>query len=341
MRTLGYIGLSFGLLLSMVVFTHAQTLGSLASIEIVLSPEHPQPGQLVTATVSSASENARAATVVWLLNDEIRQQEAGGDTFTFTAGNLGESQTLSVLVKAPSGQVLTETITIAPAEVTLLWEADTYTPPFYKGRSLYSSGSLIRAEAIPNFLNDEGDPYDPSELIYTWSKNGTVLGRASGVASNSLRTEGPKFFGDYILSVEVTTPDGVQTAQSAALIETTEPVIKLYERSPLTGTQYHNGIDAGYDFSGPSQFEVQAEPYFMDIIHPNDEFIKYGWRVSGTEVFPNNESPSILTIKLSPEDSLSASLEIVVDHSLHLLQAGEANFGISFEGASRNSLFGF
>ena len=340
MRAVLYTGLFLTLAVSFASVSYGQVLGSLATVEISLQPEYPQPGQLVQATVSSSSENVRAATVVWLLDNEIVQQEEGVPSYTFTAGDIGSSQTLGVLVKLPSGQVLAKTINIQPAQVTLLWEANTYTPPFYEGRALYSSGSSIRAEAIPNFIDENGEVYDADSLIYTWSKNGTVLGDVSGVRAKSIITSGPKFFGNYILGVEVATPDGTQIARSAARVETQEPMVKLYVNDPLIGVEYHKAINSNLGLSGSSQIEVQAVPFFMDIIHENDEYLDYSWHVNGVEVFGRQNSPSLLNIQLSTQERVSTNIRVVIDHALHLLQTGKGDFDVVFEGSARNSLFG-
>jgi len=343
MRTLlhtGLFSLSLFLILGGFTFSNAQILGSLATVEIALSPEYPQPGKLVEATVSSTSESVRAATIVWLLDGEIQQQEAGGVDFSFVVGDVGSSQTLAVLVKTPGGQVLTKTLTIQPSQVTLLWEANTYTPPFYKGRALYSSSSSISAEAIPYFVTKEGERYDSSELIYTWSKNGTILGDASGINASSLVTSGPKFFGDYILGVEVSSPDGNQLARSAARIKTTDPIIALYEHNPLTGVQYHSAFGSDHSLAGASQVEVQAVPYFMDVFKANDRALEYSWRVNGTEVFGTQDNPSLLSIQLSTNEDIATRIKVTINHALHLLQTGVGDFNVLFVGSARNSLFG-
>lgn len=342
MRRLVYTGLFFGLVAALAssTYAYAQIPGFLGSVDILLSPEYPQPGQSVQATVFSQDEDVRAATIVWLLDNEI-QQGAESDVFNFTAGELGVPQVIGVLVKTASGKVLTKTVTLQPAQVTLLWESDAYTPPFYRGRTLYAPGSMIRAEAVPGFVDAEGNSEDPSRLMYTWSKNGTVLGDVSGINARTIVTEGPKFYGDYILSVEVTTTDNRQTARSAARVETNEPRIALYEFSPVTGIQYHASVNEGYDFSESSQREVRVEPYFMNVLSPNDDVLNYSWYVNGTKVATRQEQPASLILKLSEEDTLTASLRVVVEHTLYLLQTGIGNFDISLEGTARNSLFGF
>ncbi len=337
---IGLLGIFTVFLFNFQGLVHAQTLDSLTTIRISLSPPQPQSGQLVTATVSSTTEDTQNATIVWLLDEEIQQQEAGGVSFSFIVGDVGSSQSLGVLVKTQSGQVITKAITIQPSQVTLLWEADTYTPPFYQGRSLYTSGSTIRAEAAANFVNSVGKQYLPSDLLYTWSKNGTVIGSSSGVNRATLVTDGPKFFGNYILSVVVRSPDGLQIARSSARIETIDPLILLYESDPLIGIKYHAAIGSNQSFARSALFEVQAVPYFMDTESPNRSFLNYAWSVNNTNVLGVADSPSTLVVQLSAEESIATRIQVIVDHAQYLLQTGRGSFNVTFEGSARNSLFG-
>ncbi len=319
--------------------SYAQIAGNLSGVDIALSPVYPQTGTTVTASVSSSNINIQSATIVWLLDGEI-QQGVGSTNFSFTVEDVGSSQTLGVLVQTPTGQALAKTITIRPSEVTLLWEANTYTPPFYQGRSLYTSGSTIRAEAIANFVDNNGKPYRSSELLYTWSKNGTVLGSSSGVNRATLVTSGPKFFGNYILSVTVRAPDGLQTSRSSARIETIDPIILLYENDPLIGIKYHTAIGSAQSLSGATLFKVQAVPYFMDTESANGPFLDYTWSINRTNVLGEENSPSTLSVQLSAEKNIATRIQVIVDHALYLLQTGRGNFDVNFEGSARNSLFG-
>src|SRR5688572_16598777 len=67
-------------------------------------------------------------------------------------------------------------------EVDLLWQAETYTLPFYKGKALWSKESRVKLLAIPRGPG-VGNPLN---LTYKWTKNGTVLGNINGVGKNTI-----------------------------------------------------------------------------------------------------------------------------------------------------------
>jgi hypothetical protein len=70
--------------------------------------------------------------------------------------------------------------------VTLLWEASTYVPPFYKGKSLYSAGADIHVVAIPQVNDSAGNPIPASDLTFKWEMNGDAYADHSGLGRDTL-----------------------------------------------------------------------------------------------------------------------------------------------------------
>ena len=58
-------------------------------------------------------------------------------TFTFTAGSLGKTQKVTVNGVENDGTSITQSISVMPASIDLIWQAHSYTPPFYKGKALF------------------------------------------------------------------------------------------------------------------------------------------------------------------------------------------------------------
>ena len=321
-------------------FSHAQFSNTFAAVDITLSPQFPQPGQQISASVTSASENTQSATIIWLLNGAILQQERGGVSVAFSAAEVGESQQLSVIVRLPDGRTLSDAITLQSARATLMWEAQTYTHPFFEGNSQYSTGSLVSAEVLTEFTDLSGALIPSEELSYTWRRNGEVLGSLSGVGAQSITLEGPKFFGEDILSVQVSSPDGVQIAESGARITTQDPVVSLYLRDALTGIQFHKAIGSDEELRGSTQIDFQAIPYFMDALSPLDARLLYNWEVNNEEVISSLRNPSVLPITINSNDTLRTTIQLSVEHAFSLLQGVARSWTLQLEQSTRNSLFG-
>ena len=50
-------------------------------------------------------------------------------------------------------------------------QARRYTPPFYKGKKIFTSESVIKFIAIPNFVTSNNKKIPASDLVYTWKIN--------------------------------------------------------------------------------------------------------------------------------------------------------------------------
>jgi len=216
---------------------------------------------------------------------------------------------------------------------TLLWETQTYTPPFYEGASLYSDGGTIYAEAyVSNSF------YPEESLSYKWVKDGVVLGSLSGVGKSSLITSGPRFLGDYILEVKISDPEGIEFTSSALLIETRDPKIVFYETDPLLGSLFHKSIKSNISFSNSSQ--IQAIPYFLSTQSIHNEFLSYSWNLNGKEVAGIGSTPSFLSMRVEGEDPSVLNVSLSVAHSQNFLQDARGRLNLTIEGSSSRSLFG-
>ena len=121
------------------------------SSEIVsmhVSPAHPKPGELITATVSSTGDT-NAFSYEWTVNGRVVAQGSDERTVVFTAGAAGSQTNISVLVVGENGDIRGSAArVIRPAEIDIVWEGRTYVPPFYGGRPLPSGSSAVALEAM-------------------------------------------------------------------------------------------------------------------------------------------------------------------------------------------------
>src|SRR3989344_3741283 len=86
--------------------------------------------------------------------------------------------------------------------IDILWQGETYTPPFYQGRTLWSTESRITLVAIPHNLGNR------NALNYRWTQNSTVLGNVSGVGKHSLSFMDPIISRPQKIKVEIMSGSG-------------------------------------------------------------------------------------------------------------------------------------
>jgi hypothetical protein len=108
-----------------------------SDVTISITPSSPSANQAVKATVKSYITDLDKAYISWSLNDEIKARGVGKTEFSFTLGNLDTTTLISAEIGLTNGKTLNKSLTIAGTSVDLLWEAvDSYSPPFYKGKTL-------------------------------------------------------------------------------------------------------------------------------------------------------------------------------------------------------------
>lgn len=167
--------------------------------------------------------------------------------------------------------------------VDILWQGETYTPPFYEGRALWSKQSLISMTAIPQSLGN------PGSLIYKWTQNGTVLGNISGVGKNTLKFEDSIFSKPYEIKVEILSADEEILAENTIVIESVSPQVLIYENNPVYGYSFHK--EAGNAFRLPEgEITLAAFPLFGSPKFRESDNFSYEWRVNNGELLIGPEA---------------------------------------------------
>jgi len=203
--------------------------------------------------------------------------------------------------------------------VDLLWQGETYTPPFYKGKSLWSNQSRITFFAMTNGLGN------PANLSYKWTKNGTVLGNINGVGKNTLS------FTDSILSrpqtikVEILSEQKTVLASASIFVTPTPSVLAVYENNPLYGFMFHKEIVKEHKLQD-KEITFTAFPLFFSALNRIDNSVEYEWRTN----VGDRENKNSVTYR-APDDAVGASqIQVSVSNKEKILQSSNKSFLIEF-----------
>jgi hypothetical protein len=204
--------------------------------------------------------------------------------------------------------------------VDILWQGETYTSPFYEGKSLWSNQSKITLVAIPQGLGNS------ASLNYKWSKNGTVLGNVNGVGRNTIS------FYDTILSrpqnirVDIISNANEILANASVTVVPTSPVIIIYENNPLYGFMFHREVSGTYTLKG-QEVTFTAFPLFFSTLNRTDNSLKYEWRTNVGEV----ETKNSVTYRIPSDATGSSQIQAQVSNQKEIAQSSLKNFLIKFE----------
>ena len=209
----------------------------------------------------------------------------------------------------------------AEGEVDLIWEAQTYTHPFYEGLPLWSNESNITFTAIPHIPS-----VSPGNIIYRWSKNKTVLGSLSGVGKNSLS------FKDTVLSlpVEVTIDLFLENGSSplgsrTVTLKPASPKLLGLENSPLYGLMTNKSVINEFIIE-EDEVTLSAIPLFSTVSKRTAGAFVYTWLTNSGE----RRVGDSITYRAPETGGGSASVMVRGENSKIIAQPKNVNFLIKF-----------
>lgn len=316
------------LILCLPAVGNAQVSGT----HIVIDPEQPRGGEQFVAQVISPSVDLDRSTISWYLNDKLALSGTGKKGFTGQAGPVGTELRIKAVITTPTGAVITRNALVRAQEVDVLWRGYSYTPPFYPGKALPPSGGLVILTAMPNMVDGSGNHFDPSNLVYTWSERGVVLGKASGYGKQSIVLENGQVDKSPLqISVKVASYDGTVAAQNKGVeVPVEKPEIIFYEHLPLDGVRYEESLS---ELNVEKEETIlRAEPYYFSLDDIAKDLLEYTWSLNGnTTETPDKKNEITLRANGGSGDA-QLSLDIIDNNlPLRVLQEAKRNFMIHIQ----------
>jgi hypothetical protein len=281
-------------LLPLVSFADLQVLGGSGSsnnILITTDPTYPGPNQFVKVNLESYAIDLNRTEISWFINGQLEKEATGDKTLMFKTGPIGSSTNILVLIKDKNGQSYQQTLNINPANVDLIWEAQSYTPPFYKGKAIYPMQGSVKIVAVPNIVIG-GVQESSKNLVYTWSIDGDAVSQTSGLGKNYMIYTGGTLPNTVKISVDVSTLDKKYNASKTISLAPQLPQLLFYENSPIYGIQYNRALSSNTVLS-QSEISIVGIPYFIGTKEREGNNLKYEWRQNGNIVNSGNKSTLI------------------------------------------------
>lgn len=311
--------------------THAQFAGQTAGARIFLflSPEYPGPNEPVRISLESTLIDLAQSEIVWYVDNKVFKRGIGVKDADILVGPLGSKTGISVTAQTPDGANASGTTVISPAEVDLLWESDSYVPPFYRGRALPSHGTSVRVHAIARFKPAGSAQIPENNILYTWKRNGSTVGSASGRGKSSVIFPSPALFSTDIIEVNASAIGGAGGGAARLQISSIEPVLVLYQNHPLFGIMYNKAFDGTISLSD-TEATFSAVPYFAEAESPDDARLIYSWNVNGNDIPADVLKPSELTVNAEKSNGL-AQIALSITHAANFAMRSSGIWRVSFE----------
>jgi hypothetical protein len=295
----------------------ATALNENGALRYTITPEKPESGVPVTIKLTSYATDLGLAHIVWYVNGNVVKDEIAGTSFQFTNGQPGTLTTIDVVVILPSGVTLKEKLEFRPVDVDILWEADTYVPPFYKGKALPTHDASIRLTAFPF----EGTSTRPSAFNFTWTF-GSAQDVNSGLGKNTSSLMAPWPKSKSPVSVTTESALGTIGGKKTIWISSVDPVVRLYPIDPLAGIRY--GREALSLSSKESEVNLRAIPYYFSNKDRLNGKLVYTWQKRGVRVGESDETIRIL------RSEGGGNIDLTIDNLNRVIQYGKGKAFITF-----------
>lgn len=293
-------------------------------IDVETIPYNPQPYKEVTVNLSSYATDLNKAIITWQGESGTVLSGIGKTSYTFTAPGPNSSTYFDISVTpVNSMSTINKRIVISPSEIEIMWESVSgYTPPFYRGKSLPTKGSTIKAVAIPNTDTIKSGS---GSLSYTWKSDDKTVQEASGYNKNYYIFKNGLLDTTNEITVVASSVAGNYGAESTAEIPIYEPKLIFYKRSPTEGILYNGAL---YKEATETEDEIAivAEPYFLST-KGNENNLSYSWKINGEDI----ETPSKKTeLTLRPTSRGGyATIRLEIENIKELFQSISSNLKLN------------
>ncbi len=216
------------------------------------------------------------------------------------------------------------------ADVALIWEAVSYTPPFYKGKALNPNQGTVVVVAIPEISTETGQKIKTSDLNYRWYKNDILQNSSSGVGKNHFTFSGSVPIRDITIKVIISTLDQKVTIEKSVTITNVPPKIIFYENSPIYGLVFNRAIKNSVKMMA-DEFGIKAFPYFMSIDEAQNANLDYTWTINNRASSGLDTDKTAMLFRQEIAGSGTTNVNLKIQNNSRIFQFTDNSFIINFE----------
>lgn len=291
-------------------------------------PEIPKPGEEVTITTELYGDiDLNTTLITWKVNGKETLRGVGKKEFKFIMSDSGTLTTVDFQASPINAPVITKSWSFAPVDVDILWQANTYTPPFYKGKALFTPESNVTFIALPNILIG-GKRVDPSDVVYKWKVDRVVDGANSGFGKTSYDYTGSIILRPTLIQAEVyAAANSAFKGIGGFEISHIFPQALIYEDNPLYGILFNKALRNQYTIK-ENEVEVSVVPYFFSTEGKNTS-VTYKWNLNNNALaIPDYQNSAVFRRK--DDKKGSANISITIGNPSKILQKAVTGLGLIF-----------
>jgi hypothetical protein len=298
------------------------------TVTIRANPQNPKPGQAVTFTVESFTMDLNSQLIIWEVNGQTKLQGIGERYFKLEGQPVNSETIVKVIVRTKSLVPAEASYSIRPSTVDLIWEADSYIPPFFKGKAQFPFQGNVTITAIPD-IRIGNKPVDRKKLTYRWNYNGKLLNEASGYGKDTISVSGDIIIQSPKISVSVSTQDGSRVATQSITVVPVRPHVVFYAESALYGTLYNRALGTEGNLT-QEEISLRAVPYnFSTDFRGGTPTLAFEWSINGNDL--STFESTILLRRPDATTAGSSNVGVRVSSINNILQSESQNILITYE----------
>jgi hypothetical protein len=303
-------------------------------IYVNLSNDFPKPLENVKIDIEAYGFDLNKATITWKVNGVTVKTGIGERVFEVQAGKLGVTKKISITIQPVVGIPLNKSVTISPQEIDLVWEARTYTPPFYKGKAMYTPQENVVIVAMPNFISSNGDKIASDKLIYKWEDGGEAVQDQSGYGKNVFKLKGSILLKTNDISVDIT-GFGKEKARESLALAVTFPEAIFYENNPLYGILFNKSLVGNFSFEEEEK-NIEVFPYFFGTSRKSDPKLSYEWRINNKNIFVPKTQNSMVFRNTEGGEGRSL-VGVTISNTGNFLEEARGSVNLNYSTPKKNS----
>lgn len=328
MRVLSSVVTLSILLLPSLASAQALDFGEVANdpFSVSVSPQYVAPlSNAVLSFVSGDVDLTTSTLVVLVDGKEVYRGVPHAISVPMKKAGVLTTITLKVLV---GKKTYTKTVSLRPQDVLLISEPLSTVPPLYPGKGLTPQEGSVRLVAVANLLDANGKPVKPSEIAYRWTVDGTEIASASGLQKSSIVVDSPDQYRSRDVHLDVSAMNGTIVGGADTTINPVDPIIRLYESSPLLGIRFEKTLYGSYTLSAP-EISLYAAPFGFS----RSDARESNWFLNGSSV---QKGP---VVTLRPTGSGKGTASLTNTTTAGAFSTATANLTVQFGSDTSNSLF--
>lgn len=294
------------------------------TVSIGATPQYQVPNQPVVLKARAAVTKG-TYTYAWSLNGAPLTEGVDLDSVTVAAGSQGTETNVDVILVDADGNVAGgDTYIIRTGSVDVVWEGQTYVPPFFRGKAYPNGESRIILQAIPH-LSQDGAEIPANELVYAWNIDGNTPSSLSGYGKSAVSISPTAFRNTTTVAVTVSTRNGAYAVKGTVQIPIVSPRIVIYEDKPLSGLWLQRTAGDSITFSG-DEMTFWAVPFFVT----DPTTLTYSWTLNGSPFPLNKTDPSVATFRKTGGGTGLFPVGVNVQNPAGIFEKAAKTFTLSF-----------